>query len=241
MTDDRIHCQASTNDIFVGHCRGWRLYGLDLSLFANSIRGAVAEIGIGHGSYADRLHHQNGYVGFDIDPEAIDQARRRFPGARFVAADIARRETMEPVGFGHFDTVLCFNVLEHVPADRVAIGNLLDLLRPGGRLLLFVPALQSLYGDLDKLAGHVRRYDKSMICGLFSDEPGIIRRADYVNPVGGIGWWLNSRIRHDDLDGQAVNAQIRLFTRFILPVSKALGPLTKTFFGQSLVIEVERT
>jgi SAM-dependent methyltransferase len=212
-----------------------------LALFATSIRGTIAEVGIGHGSYARRLAGTAGYTGLDIDPEAVADARRRFPAGRFMTADIARRDMIEPIGLGSFDTVLCFNVLEHLRPDRAAAANLLDLLRPGGRLLLFVPAFQRLYGDLDRLAGHERRYDKAMVRALFDGLPARLRRAEYVNPVGGIGWWLNSRVRHDDLDGAAVNAQIRFFTRFILPVSRALTPLTKNVFGQSMVVEAERS
>lgn len=211
-----------------------------LALFADSVRGRILEIGVGHGSYADRLADRPGYTGLDIDPEAVEDARHRFPSSRFHPADIARRDMLEPLGFGTFDTVLCFNVLEHVPAHREAASNLLDLLSPGGRLLLFVPALKALYGDLDRLAGHERRYNKAMARELFDGLPAKIRRIEYVNPIGGLGWWMNSHVRHDDLDAKSVNAQIRLFTKFILPVSRAITPLTKSFFGQSLVAEAER-
>ena len=211
-----------------------------LNLFAGSIRGRIAEIGIGHGSYAHRLADRSGYTGIDIDPEAVEEARARMPSGRFVVADIARRDAMQDVGLDSFETVLCFNVLEHVPADRDALVNLLNLLRPGGRLLLFVPAHPALYGDLDRLAGHERRYNKRMIRQVFSGLPAPLRRADYVNPIGGLGWWLNAQLRHDDLDSTTVNAQIRIFSKFILPLSRAVMPLTKNFFGQSLAVEAER-
>lgn len=211
-----------------------------LGLFGPNLRGAIAEIGIGHGSYADRLFAQPGYTGIDLDPEAVEDARKRFPQGRFLAADISNREMMQAVGFGAFDTVLCCNVLEHVANDRQAALNMLDLLRPGGRLLLFVPALQSLYGSLDRLAGHERRYDRAMIRDLFNSLPAAVRRVEYVNPVGGVGWWINSRVEHLDLDSSAVNVQIRLFTKFIMPISRAVTPLTKRFFGQSLIAEAEK-
>ena len=210
-----------------------------LRLFGPSIRGAIAEVGIGHGSYADRLADQPGYTGIDLDPEAVEAARERLPHGRFLAADISKREAMQAVGFGAFDTVLCFNVLEHVADHGSAACNMLDLLRPRGRLLLFLPALQSLYGSLDRLAGHERRYDKATVRELF-EGLATLRRVEYVNPLGGVGWWINSRVEHRDLDSTAVNAQIRLFTRYIMPLSRAVTPLTKGFFGQSLVVEAEK-
>jgi SAM-dependent methyltransferase len=211
-----------------------------LSVFGASVRGVVAEIGIGHGAYVGRLFARPGYTGVDLDPKAVDDAQRRFPLARFVAADISNREMMREVGFNAFDTVLCCNVLEHVPNHRQATLNMLDLLRPGGRLLLFVPALQSLYGALDRLAGHERRYDKAMLRQLLGGLPATLLRLEYLNPVGGLGWWLNSKIEHRDLDSAAVNLQIKLFTKYIMPLSRAITPLTKGFFGQSLLVEAER-
>ena len=73
--------------------------GWILDLFAGSIRGRIAEIGIGHGSYAHRLADRSGYTGIDIDPVAVEEARARMPSGRFVVADIARRDAMQVVGF----------------------------------------------------------------------------------------------------------------------------------------------
>lgn len=211
-----------------------------LGLFGSRVRGAICEIGIGHGSYVQRLCAQPGYTGIDLDPEAVAEAQNRFEKGRFLAADISNRGMMRSAGFGTFDTVLCCNVLEHVTDHRQSVLNMLDLLRAGGRLLLFVPALQSLYGSLDRLAGHERRYNKAMICELFKGLPAELRRVEYVNPVGGVGWWINSRVGHRDLDSSVVNTQIKFFTKYVMPISRAITPLTKRFFGQSLVTEAEK-
>ncbi len=53
-----------------------------LNLFAGSIRGRIAEIGIGHGSYAHRLADRSDFTGIDIDPEAVEEARARATQAR---------------------------------------------------------------------------------------------------------------------------------------------------------------
>ncbi len=123
-----------------------------LSLFGVDLKDPVLEVGVGHGSYSERLASRPGYCGIDIDPVAVEEARLRYPQARFECADISDVAAMKAVGTG-FRTVLCMNVLEHVAADREALNLLVERLAPGGSLFLFVPAHPALFNDLDRLAG----------------------------------------------------------------------------------------
>lgn len=62
-----------------------------------------------------------------------------------------------------FDIIFCADVLEHIEKDQVALKNIFLALKPGGRLILTLPAYSKLYGHHDKLTGHFRRYDKKNI------------------------------------------------------------------------------
>lgn len=228
---------SSTYSAAVAEATDYTAWVLDL--FETSIRGAVLEIGVAHGGYAERLAGAPGYCGVDIDGGAVDTAKARFPAARFAVADIADHDTMTALG-SEFDTVLCLNVLEHVARDRDAVANMLARLRPGGRLCLFVPAHQTLYNDMDRLAGHERRYTAALLRERVAGLPGSVVRADYVNPIGGLGWFLNRGVKHDDLNGRLADKQIRFFMRYLMPLSKALTPLTRGVFGQSLAAEIVR-
>jgi hypothetical protein len=117
---------------------------------------------------------------------------------------------------------------------------MLGLLVPGGRLLLLVPACPALYGDLDRLAGHHRRYRRRDLARLAAALPCRVRLLEHFNPLGGLGWWLNRFRRHRDLDSRGVNRQIVLFDRFLVPLSRALDPLTRNIFGQSLICVLEK-
>ena len=110
-----------------------------------------------------------------------------------------------------------------------------NALSTGGHLLILVPALQQLYGDLDRLAGHYRRYHKSSMLKACGGAPIEILKLCYFNPIGGLAWWVNSLARHESLDDGAVNAQIRIFDKYVLPASRLIDPLTREFFGQSLI------
>jgi hypothetical protein len=70
---------------------------------------------------------------------------------------------------------------------------------------------------------------------------GRIEKMYYFNPVGGIGWWLNKFAGHKDIDASAVNFQMAFFDKYILPLSRAVNPLTKRFFGQSIICVVRKT
>ncbi|CAK0773142.1 Methyltransferase type 11 domain-containing protein [uncultured Gammaproteobacteria bacterium] len=201
----------------------------------------ILEIGVGHGSFFQRLRHHGHYIGVDLDAEAVAESRRRYPDADFRQADILSETfTADPVLAGA-GAVVCANVLEHIEDDRTAVANLLTVLAPGGHLLLFVPALPALYSDLDRLAGHHRRYTKTRLQKILAGLPGEIVRLDYFNSIGGLGWWVNSLFTHTSLGSQGVNAQISLFDRYVLPVSRLINPLTRGWFGQSLVCVVRRT
>jgi hypothetical protein len=61
-----------------------------------------------------------------------------------------------------------------------------------------------------------------------------------MNPIGGLGWWVNSLSKPKSLNSESINRQIRFFDHYIVPVSKALNPLFQSFFGQSVVCIAQR-
>jgi SAM-dependent methyltransferase len=195
----------------------------------------ILEVGIGHGSYCEYLAKFGRYRGVDIDPENVASSAQRFPGRSFQLADICSEQFRSDYPPGSVDTVVCCNVIEHIEDDRRAVTNLANALSSGGHLLLLVPAHQRLYGELDRLAGHFRRYNKPLMLKACADAQVDILDLRYFNSVGGLAWWVNSFANHRSLDDSAVNAQIRIFDRYIVPISKLVDPVTRGFFGQSLI------
>jgi SAM-dependent methyltransferase len=180
------------------------------------------------------------YLGIDLDEESVAAARATFPARRFERCNILDRSRLHALLPEGADAVVSINVLEHIEDDATAIVNLVDVIRPGGHLLLSVPALMMLYNDLDRLAGHCRRYSTARLRALLAGQPLNIVQLRYFNPIGGFGWWLNSLKRHDSLNSDGINGQIRLFDQYIVPVSKALDPLFRSFFGQSITCIARR-
>lgn len=66
----------------------------------------------------------------------------------------------------HFDVVALFDVLEHIADDKLALRNIHGMLRPGGRVILTVPAHRWLWSRIDELAGHHKRYNRKGLVSL---------------------------------------------------------------------------
>lgn len=202
----------------------------------------ILDVGFGHLGLRRHLPSGSAYVGLDSDPDTVERARRASPRDRFVLADLQDPELPSRLAaFQPLDTVFCCNILEHVADDARAVRTLLGLLEPGGHLLLFVPALPMLYNDLDRLAGHHRRYTRSRLRGLVPTEMAQIRKLRYFNPIGAVGWWANGLLEHRSLESRRVSRQVELFDRVLVPISAALDPISSSFFGQSLVCVLKKT
>ena len=199
----------------------------------------VLEVGPGFGSLATLLSaHGREYVGVDLDADIIARLRAAHDsgtpgGPEFVNGDVTDPTVQAVLAARAFDTVLTFNVLEHL-ADPAAHLDALRAIAPGARLVVLVPAHPFLYGTLDEQAGHYLRFRRDELAALLARvADGVELR--YFNPVGAVGWFVAARVLRLPLDGESTNRSIRLYDRFVVPVSRALDPFTAHLFGQSLM------
>lgn len=207
-----------------------------LNKFSPYIGGNLLEIGTGQGNFKKYLGKKvKLHVSVDIDKDVIMRARLRDPEGHYEYADIASPGFVKSLSSYDFQSIICINVLEHVPDHKSGLINLLDTLQTGGYLFLFVPAFKHLFNDLDQMAGHLRRYRKKDVAQLLKEYGSYeIITIEYFNPVGAFGWWLNKFKTHSQIDSSNINSQVVFFDRYLVPVSKLFNPLFKFFWGQSL-------
>jgi SAM-dependent methyltransferase len=93
-----------------------------------------------------------------------------------------------------FDSVLLSNVLEHIADDRDAVLRFRSVLEPGGRLVVLVPAIPTLFGSIDEAVGHYRRYTRPALEQLLSTSGFTVEALEPMNVLGIPGWFLNGRI-----------------------------------------------
>ena len=180
----------------------------------------VLEVGAGSGTMTRYLYGRELIVATDKETPYIDRLRnmfRRRPGIIVERLDLDNDAALDLSRYS-FDTILCINVLEHTEDDAAALRRAQQLLMPGGRIVIFVPAGRGLFGSLDRGVGHQRRYEKDELASKLRDAGFEVEQLSYQNQAGRIAWWINSRL----LKRQGLPAaQSRIFDRFV-PLFKSL-------------------
>jgi SAM-dependent methyltransferase len=116
--------------------------------------------------------------------------------------------------------VVCLNVVEHVEDDLGALRNIRGALGPGGRAIILVPQDQEVYGTLDEVLGHYRRYSAAELRERMEAAGFEVERVFEFNRVTRPGWWLNGRV-----------LKRRSFGRMQLRVFDALVPVWRRLDG----------
>ena len=88
-----------------------------------------------------------------------------------------------PFGDGVFDLVVALDVLEHLDDDVAAARELARVVKPGGHVIIFVPALELLWGLQDDVSHHRRRYRKEQLVSTLTDGGFAVARATYFNTL----------------------------------------------------------
>jgi glycosyltransferase involved in cell wall biosynthesis len=197
----------------------------------------VVEIGAGVGNVSRFLLDRRRLVLTEADPSFLATLRATFEG--WEGVEVRPLDVVEPRGveelWGRFDTAICFNVVEHVKDEARAVANTARLLKPGGAAVFMVPAHQWLFGSLDSMIGHVKRYERAEFCELATAAGLEIVEARYLNPLAIAGWLLNGRIlRRKMIPG----LQLALFDRMTW-LTRALSSLGLPF-GLSLFVVARR-
>jgi SAM-dependent methyltransferase len=162
--------------------RAWLRWDLVDRLVAELRPATVLEIGCGQGSMGARLATRADYLAVEPDPisYAVAEARVAACGGTVLPAD----HTGVPAG-RQYDLVCAFEVLEHLADDAAALADWVALVRPGGHLMLSVPAFASRFGPMDTRVGHYRRYDPDQLASRLV-EAGLVepRVQVYGWPLG---------------------------------------------------------
>jgi 2-polyprenyl-3-methyl-5-hydroxy-6-metoxy-1,4-benzoquinol methylase len=131
-----------------------------------------------------------------------------------------------------FDSVVLVNVLEHIADDVNALKGFKQIVVPGGRVIVFVPALQVAYGPLDAELGHHRRYSKRTLRAAFADAGLELIRLRYTNPIGLAGWMYNAHVSKSTRHSLT---QVKLFETLVAPWALPLERLLPPPIGLSLI------
>ena len=208
----------------------------------------ILEVGAGIGNMSQWLPVRERLVLTETEPTLLPILRARTPqyfgdGASKVSVsslDLSRPSDAHQLEREAFDTIVSFNVLEHIEDDRAAVRQLLDILRasdqPVRRLVSFVPAQAWALSQMDRFYGHFRRYSASGLRELSLElAPDARVSLASFNAIGLLGWvWTTLIVKRTTIDPGAVTA-----FDAICPYIKTLDNFAcrrlRYPFGQSLV------
>lgn len=135
-----------------------------------------------------------------------------------------------------FDSVLYVNVLEHIEDDASEIVTAHSKLKQNGHLLIFVPALQWLFSDLDRQVGHFRRYTKNNLTELVIKAGFSVVHAKYFDMAGIIPWYINFVLLKNQIDSSSVN----LYDKLIVPSMRILESIMAPPLGKNVLLVAKK-
>lgn len=210
-------------------------YSWIMETFAPHVRGRVIEYGAGAGTVSERLLPLADQLTLvELSPNLVATLRRRFRNDRKV--DVVS-ESLEQhaarIGGEVADTVVMVNVLEHICDDREALSHLLRILRPGGHLLIFVPALQALMSKLDVMHGHFRRYHRWHLAEKTERAGGDVMICRYFDMFGVLPWFVVNRL----FGSTTFNARlVHIHDKFVVPISRNVERLAVPSLGKNVIL-----
>jgi SAM-dependent methyltransferase len=207
-----------------------------LDLIGPHVSGRILEVGAGRGTYSTYFAERGHLTALEPSAPhcaALRERLRDHPNVVVVNAQLDG--TTAP---GSYDTVVLLNVLEHIPDDHRALGDIYESLAPGGKIVVWVPAFEALYGKFDRRIGHYRRYRRDQLVALVHSVGFQQVTARYTNMPGFFAWWLVVRVL-----GRTPTAGrlASIYDRFFIPVIRRVERVVRPPVGQSLLVVAQRS
>ncbi|QDT91682.1 class I SAM-dependent methyltransferase [Gimesia algae] len=176
-------------------------YQWSIELVAPWLGKRILDAGCGIGNATEQLSAYAEYVlAVDLSPENMKVLQHRFADDPHIeCAQLDLDDNMEEIACRNIDSIVCFDVLEHVEDDQALLNQFLKMVQPGGYLLIKVPAGRWLYGSVDIASAHFRRYVKSELKQKAIQSGWQIINIHYMNIFGVIPYFIKSRILKNKL------------------------------------------
>ncbi|MFB9179859.1 methyltransferase domain-containing protein [Dactylosporangium sucinum] len=193
------------------------------------------EVSAGLGDYAaEWLVHAPRMTLTEADPGRILALKERFAANR----DVTVRELMLPSDdTADHSAAVSYNVLEHIEDDIGALRTMRAMVRPGGYVVIVVPAFPFAMGPADVATGHVRRYTRKTMRAALLAADLRIERLHYANSLGLIGYYVSTCLLRQ-LPGPG--PMVKFYDTTVAPVTRLMERVVRPPFGQSVVAIARR-
>jgi ubiquinone/menaquinone biosynthesis C-methylase UbiE len=193
------------------------------------------EIGSGLGDYAlEWAPNVARFTATEADPDRLVLLKERLSDH----SNIEVRQMLLPTTEdGQHSALVSYNVLEHIEDHVGALRSMSSLVKPGGRIILIVPAFMFAMSHVDIATGHIRRYTKKTMRAAMTEAGLTIEKLHYANALGLIGYYMATSVfKLAPKEGPMV----KIYDTTVLPVTKFAEKIVRPPFGQSVFV-VART
>lgn len=204
------------------------------------LKGTILEFGSGRGTYSKMIvenFSSNKIILSDIDTKYVEKLKVQFPQPNISVLKIDLENKIDCDSVRGVDAAFALNVMEHVENDVQAINNIYEMLNPGGRLILLVPAHMFLFNCIDITVDHYRRYNKKLMLDKVSQTKFKVKSLFYFNFLSILGWYWNGSV----LKKEILNENALRFFNFLVPALKFIETyILRKKIGLSLVVVLEK-
>ena len=189
----------------------------------------IVDFGAGTGLLARKVREKTGKDVQCLEP--AENMKKYLPGVVL--------ESLEEVPDGSIDFIYSSNVLEHIEDDAAIIAEMGRVLKPAGRVCLYLPACQCLFSQLDRRVGHYRRYDKPRLKRLFEPEKWKVLDLRYADSLGFAATWYYKLF--GSKTGDFHIPSLKFYDRVVFPASRLIDRMTFGFCpGKNVFVCAEK-
>jgi len=198
-----------------------------VSLISNYIKGNFVEVGAGKGGLVPYYKKIPKKITL-LEPEKklFKILKKRFPSKKIKI----KNYTIDKLK-SNYDTIIYYDVLEHIKKDLSEVRTASKKLKKNGYLIFNVPAYQSFFSEFDRSVGHYKRYNKKDFINIEKKTNLKIEKLVYYDSIGFLFLVLNKIFSL-----KQTNLKNKIFLwDLLIPVSKLIDFLTFNMFGKSLL------
>lgn len=192
---------------------------------------SVLDFGAGIGTFSNSLNVPPGQV-HCVEPDL--SARQMLASKGHIPHD-----NLSAVEDASINYLFTLNVLEHIEDDSAVMSEIFRVIKPGGRLLIYVPAFMILFTSMDAHVGHHRRYRLAGLSKLVDDAGFRIEKSAYFDALGFFATLVFKLF--DGPEPAPLSARmVGLYDRYVFPLSRLLSIPCAKILGKNLYIVAQR-
>jgi SAM-dependent methyltransferase len=224
----QIEYSGRDNLDVMAHAKNYNQFLLNMVLSHAHPNQLIVDFGAGNGTFAAPLAHaqaQSQIVCVETDPILCAILQNH---GLTVVSDLAQ------LADNSVDYLYSLNVLEHIYDDQATAKLWFRKLRPGAKLLVFVPAFQFLFTSMDQHVGHYRRYTRTSLTQVLERAQFQIGTCQYVDSLGLLATLLYKIL--DQGSGQVNIRMLQIYDQWVFPLSRHVDKMTQYWLGKNVLV-----